>query len=162
MHRRPRLTSASPRTHHRRATVALLLGAVGGLSACSGAVEVADAPLAEDPACAKVAAAWPTTVANQAVVETTGAGATVRAWGDPTIVARCGVPALTPTTEQCIEADGLGWVVSDLSDGVRLTTYGKDPAVEILVPEAYAPAPLLLPAFADAAAALPDNGRSCL
>lgn len=67
-----------------------------------------------------------------------------------------------PTTQQCIDASGLDWVAEDLSDGVRLTTFGRDPAIEVLVPNAYAPAPLLLPAFADAVKVLPKNGHTCV
>ena len=33
-----------------------------------------------------------------------------------------------------------------LSDGASATTYGRDPAIEVLIPKAYAPEPLLLPA----------------
>jgi hypothetical protein len=84
-----------------------------------------------------------------------------RAWGDPAIIATCGWPALGPTTDECLEVDGVHWVVEQLSDGAKFTTYGRDPAIEVLVPAAYAPEPLLLPAFRAAARALPDNGRRC-
>ena len=52
-------------------------------------------------------------------------------------------------------------MVSPLSDGTKFTTFGTDPAIEVLVPKAYAPEPLLLPAFVPAAKALPTNGRHC-
>ena len=52
-------------------------------------------------------------------------------------------------------------MVERLSDGARFTTFGTDPAIEVLVPKAYAPEPLLLPAFGPAAKALPQNGRHC-
>jgi len=51
--------------------------------------------------------------------------------------------------------------VRKLSDGAAFTTFGRDPAIEVLVPQAYSPEPLLLPAFGDAARALPANGRTC-
>jgi hypothetical protein len=44
---------------------------------------------------------------------------------------------------------------------VRFTTYGRSPAIEILVPRAYQPEPLLLPAFGGAAAAIPQGARHC-
>jgi hypothetical protein len=44
---------------------------------------------------------------------------------------------------------------------VRFTTFGREPAIEVLVPHAYKPEPLLLPAFGPAAKALPTNGRTC-
>jgi hypothetical protein len=94
-------------------------------------------------------------------VATTAGTEAVAAWGDPPVIARCGVSALGPTTEQCLSVDGVDWVVREASDGAVLTTFGRDPAIEVLVPDAYAPEPLLLPAFAGAARALPSNGRTC-
>ena len=76
-------------------------------------------------------------------------------------IARCGVPALGPTTDDCIEVDGLGWVAQGLSDGTRFTTFGRDPAIEVLIPKDYAPEPLLLPAFTAAAEKLPTTSLAC-
>ena len=69
------------------------------------------------------------------------------AWGDPAIIARCGFAALSPTTLDCIQVNGIDWVVEPLDDGVAFTTYGRDPALEVLVPKAYAPEPMVLPDF---------------
>ena len=85
----------------------------------------------------------------------------MRAWGDPPIIARCGVPPIGPTTDQCIDVSGIDWVAHRLTDGVRFTTYGRTPAIEVLVPSAYQPEPLLLPALGAAAAASPQGGRRC-
>ena len=54
-----------------------------------------------------------------------------------------------------------GWIPEELSDGTRFTSFGTEPAIEVLVPDAYAPEGLLLPAFAPAAKALPPNGLAC-
>ncbi len=83
------------------------------------------------------------------------------AWGDPAIIATCGWPALGPTEQECLAVDGVDWVAEPLSDGVRFTTFGRTPALEVLVPDAYKPEPLLLPAFRAVAEALPGNGRRC-
>ncbi len=85
----------------------------------------------------------------------------VAAWGDPAVVARCGVTAIGPTEVECLEVDGVGWIPDPLSDGTRFTSFGTDPAVEVLVPSAYAPEGLLLPAFGPVAKALPGNGLAC-
>ncbi len=85
----------------------------------------------------------------------------VAAWGDPAVIARCGVGALAPTDTECVEIDGIGWIPDPLSDGTRFTTFGTDPAIEVLIPSDYAPEPLLLPVFAEAARALPTNGLAC-
>lgn len=93
-------------------------------------------------------------------VEGVTASATA-AWGDPAVIARCGMPPLAPTEVECVEVDGVGWIPQALSDGTRFTSFGTDPALEVLVPSRYAPEPLLLPAFSKAAKALPTNGLQC-
>ncbi|HET7399240.1 MAG TPA: DUF3515 family protein [Intrasporangium sp.] len=129
-------------------------------SACSRAVEVAVPSGADVPVCR--APAWPAAVGGRGRVETTPASAAVAAWGDPAIVARCGLAPLGPTSDPCVTVDGVDWVVRALSDGSAATTYGRDPALEVLVPAAYGPAPLLLPAFSQAARRLPATSRHCL
>ena len=132
------------------------------LSACSsGPVEVAVPSAAAGPACASAAPLWPSTVSGMALRETDPASAGVRAWGDPAVIARCGVAALGPTDTECVEVDGVGWIPQELSDGTKFTSFGTDPAVEVLVPGTYAPEPLLLPVFAPVAKALPTNGLAC-
>ncbi len=143
----------------RTVAAALSAAAIGVLSGCSDTVEVTAAGRGSDTVCAAVAAAFPAEVARQSR-RTTQAGGT-GAWGDPAVVARCGVPALAPTEVECLEVDGVGWIPQALSDGTRFTTFGTDPSLEVLVPAAYAPEPLLLPAFTSAARALPANGLAC-
>lgn len=140
--------------------VALGATAVVVLSGCSSAVEIAPAPEARSDPCREVASAWPDMAGGHERREVSDASAGA-AYGDPAIIARCGVPALAPTTEDCIEVDGMGWVAQKLSDGTRLTTFGRDPAIEVLVPSAYAPETLLLPAFTEAAEKLPKNSLAC-
>lgn len=93
--------------------------------------------------------------------DTTPDSRSVAAWGDPAVVARCGVGAPGPTDVECVEVDGVGWIPESLSDGIRFTTFGTEPAIEVLVPATYSPEPLLLPAFSAAAKALPRNGLLC-
>lgn len=124
-------------------------------------VEVVAADRAGDPACAAVARAWPGEVAGQSPVRTTADSPAVVAWGDPAIIARCGVTSPGPTTDECIDASGIDWVVQPLDDGTRFVTYGRSPALEVLVPHAYDPAPLLLGAFAEAGAQIEQGPRRC-
>ena len=137
------------------AALALLLGA------CSAGVEVSVPAGGSSPACAAVAARWPTTVGGKATVETSPAAPAVHAWGDPPVVARCGLPEPGPTTDQCLGVSGVDWVAHRLSDGVRFTTYGRSPAIEVLVPSDYRPEPLLLGAFTRAAQAVPQGEHRC-
>ncbi len=114
---------------------------------------------AAHPGCAD--AAWPATLSDLPRRDTSPGDPAVAAWGDPAVVARCGVAALGPTASECIEVDGQGWVADPLTDGTRFVSFGTDPALEVLVPSRYDPAPLLLPAFTDIAQALPRNGLEC-
>lgn len=136
--------------------------AAAALGACGSTVEAVPADRAGDPLCARVAQAWPETVANQSRVATTADDQGVAAWGDPAIIARCGVTSPGPTTHDCIEADGIDWVALPLDDGTRFVSYGRSPAVEILVPKAYAPEGVLLPAFAEATSHIPQGTHRCL
>ena len=79
------------------------------------------------------------------------------AWGDPPVIARCGLPAPAPTADSCVDVDGVDWVVRPLTDGSAAVTYGREPALEVLVPAEHGPVPLLLPAFGGAARALPET-----
>lgn len=132
----------------------------GTLLACSS-IEVAVPAGAGSAACRAAAAHWPKTAGGSPLQKTSSSSPAVRAWGDPPIIARCGLPAIGPTTDPCLDVSGIDWVAHQLSDGVRFTTYGRSPAIEILVPSAYQPEPLLLPAFDPAASALPQNQRHC-
>jgi hypothetical protein len=145
----------------RRTAAALGAAAVLVVAGCTdGTIEVSSAPRDGEPACASAAAAYPMEVSGHARRGTNADGAT-QAWGDPAIIARCGFDALAPTEVQCIEVDGVGWIPEELSDGTRFRSFGTDPALEVLVPKAYAPEPLLLPAFSAAVRALPTNGLVC-
>ena len=148
----------------RGARLSACLGAiliVGELLGCSS-TEVAVPADAGSAACRSAAAHWPKTVGGQRPQQTSSSSAAVRAWGDPAIIARCGLPAIGPTTDTCLDVSGVDWVAHQLTDGVRFTTYGRSPAIEVLVPSAYKPEPLLLPAFGAAAAAIPQGERRCL
>jgi len=131
------------------------------LGACSSAVQVAVPAGGSTAACAAVAARWPATVGGQHRVDTSPTAPAVRAWGDPAIIARCGLPEPGPTTDQCLGVSGVDWVAHRLSDGVRFTTYGRSPAIEVLVPKDYSPEPLVLGAFTAAARAVPQGPHHC-
>jgi uncharacterized protein DUF3515 len=155
------MTAARPPAARRRVTGLLVLGVAGVLfSGCSRGVEVAP-PAEAVPECAAVMDALPEMVADQERRPTEPESALTAAWGDPAIIAICGVLPLGPTTQDCLDVSGVDWVVHPLTDGTQFTTFGTTPALQVLVPDAYAPEPLLLPAFGSAARALPPNGRQC-
>lgn len=124
---------------------------------------VTAAPLAADPACARVAARWPERVAGQDRVDLADDVPAAAAWGDPAVVARCGVAPPPPTTRDCISADGVDWVATgSAADPVMVfVSYGRSPAIEVTVPAAYAPQPLVLGAFAPAAGEIDQGDHRC-
>jgi hypothetical protein len=80
------------------------------------------------------------------------------------VVLRCGLPEPAPTTRHCLTVDGVDWVVDESTDPVVFTSYGRSPALEVLVPLRYGRSRLTA-AVVDlrpVAAALPRTSRSCL
>jgi hypothetical protein len=135
---------------------ALLLAGCG-----DGSVRAVPFEQSDSPACRSVSALWPQTVGGleERVVAVQSSG--VAAWGDPPIVARCGKQPPAPTTDPCIDIDGVDWVATELDDGTMFTTYGRSPAVEVLVPEEYDTAPLWLPPFGDAVRQVEQTLGAC-
>lgn len=158
---------SSPRRREGLLPAVLLLlgvvaaGAVGMAAFAGGPVEVALPVEVDDPACTAASAHWPREVDGQVRAETEPSDPRVAAWGDPAVIARCGMPSLGPTENLCVVVNGVDWVVEDLGDGARLTTFGRKPAIEVLVPKERGPGPQVLPAFADAAKELPRSDLAC-
>ena len=122
------------RTVSRVIVAATLTAATASLlSGCSAAVSLEPAPAANDADCAYVSVALPQTVADLPKRDT-DAQAT-GAWGSPaSILLRCGVAVPEPTTLECTSVNGVDWIIDDSdAPNYRFTTYGRDPAVEVIV-----------------------------
>ncbi len=117
----------------RRALTALLAGsALLSVSACASTANVDAAPYAADPECAEVMLALPEAIGDHQVRETNAQGTAV--WGDPmAVIARCGVEPPGPSTEHCVSADGVDWLSVEEDENWRLTSYGREPAVEVIL-----------------------------
>jgi len=163
VHGRPHLSGrglSAPR-------VAVLLAAVVALA--TGAffllrhqpVEVAVPDGGADPACAAMADRLPSRLLDHGRVATSPSSPAVAAWGEPAIIWRCGVTPPGPTTQDCIAVNGIDWVVQPLDDGTGFVTYGRDPAVQVLVPDDYAPETFALTALAAAVGSVPQNEHRC-
>lgn len=120
----------------RAGVVAAGLALVGG---CSGAdaVVVAPAPSASAPVCAQVLLLSPYELLGQERRTTTSQAS--RAWGDPPIVLRCGVDPPGPSPERCVRVtsdagESVDWLAVEGDDAWVFVTYGRTPAVEVLVP----------------------------
>ena len=115
-----------------------LLAATGVVSAlvltgCTTTVHLEPAPQANDPLCADVSVRLPDSVSGLER-RWTDAQATA-AWGDPTaVILSCGFDAPAPTTQQCVSISGVDWIVDETDyPNLRMTTYGREPAVQVYV-----------------------------
>jgi uncharacterized protein DUF3515 len=152
VHRRSRL---------RATTAAVVLPVLALLAGCSHKVDADLPPDAANPACARLADRLPATLLHEHRRDTDPASPALAAWGDPAIVLRCGVTPPGPTTEQCTAVDGIDWVVRRLDHGYGFTTYGRVPAVQVVVPEHYAPETFALTGLSAAIATIPQGEHRC-
>ena len=126
--------------------VALLAGALA-LSACGGGnvhVDRFGVSASGRSACAKLVAALPEKLADQARRTVTGS-AYAAAWGDPAIVLRCGVSRPKSfRSDPCFTRNGIGWSIpgkqaDDLGDDLVMTLAFRDPIVQVQLPAHYRP-----------------------
>src|SRR5437868_7789473 len=117
-----------------RTTVAFSLAAASVLavSACAPTVDVTAATDAANPACAPMMVALPDAIGDSKLRKTNSQA--TAAWGDPSLVIlRCGVNVPGPTTDRCVTVNGVDWVIKEGDPVWTLTTYGREPATEILM-----------------------------
>lgn len=119
----------SPRAFALIAVLALL----PGLAACSTTVSMQPAEEANDPACAQIISRLPESISGQER-RWTDAQAT-GAWGNPaSILLTCGLEAPGPSTLPCRPFDGVDWLVDEsqaAENRYTLTTFGREPAVQV-------------------------------
>lgn len=115
------------------AAVLLAASAAVVLSGCAPAVDVSAAKDSTNPACAPTMVALPDSLADTAQLRETTSQATA-AWGDPSLVIlRCGVNPPGPTTDRCVGVNGVDWVIKEGNPTWTLTTFGRKPAVELVL-----------------------------
>jgi hypothetical protein len=149
-----------------RRSFALLavLALLPGLAACSTTVAMQPAEGANDPACAQVISRLPQSISGQER-RWTDAQAT-GAWGTPaSILLTCGLEAPGPSTLPCRPFDGVDWLVDEsqaAENRYTLTTFGREPAVQVYLDYAEASsadvAQALAPLIRDY---LPATGQVC-
>lgn len=157
-----------------RRAVAALLGLLAfvlalTLSGCTPTVSLHPGPAATATQCAALIVRLPATLGSAAKRETDAQG--TAAWGDPqSVVLRCGVDRVPAA--YCQTINGVDWTVRALPGGGQnpryvLTTYGRNPATEVVVDTARIHSSDAMPpistAVADAVKATAhcaDTGRS--
>ena len=131
------------------------------LTACAAAVPLQPAADATNSSCADLIVHLPVMVADQPERETNAQG--TGAWGDPaTVLLHCGVDVPGPTTLPCRSINGIDWIEDD-SDApqYRFTTYGRDPATEVVIDSEKVSGSTVLVDLAGAVSNIPATGK-CL
>jgi len=131
------------------ATGVAVLAALALITGCSGGdtveVDSFDVSAAGHEACPALLEDLPAEVAGQPRRRTSGS-TFAAAWGKDAIVLRCGVgrPKEYDKFAACQHADGVDWfvpdrIIEDQSADVVMTTLGRSPAIEVVVPAGYRP-----------------------
>ena len=145
------------------ARVALFAAAAAtalALTSCSPVVDVTPAKDAANAACAPKMLALPDAIGD-AKLRKTNAQATA-AWGDPSaVILRCGVNVPGPTTDRCVSVNGVDWVIKEGNPVWTLTTYGREPATEILMDPDKISSATVLADLSNAAQKIPAT-RNCV
>jgi hypothetical protein len=115
---------------------------------------------ATNPACADVIVRLPDSIGTD-VRRETNAQATA-AWGNPaSILLRCGVAVPGPSTLLCVTLKGIDWLRDDSgAPNYVFTTYGRDPAVEVVINGNEASGTDTLIALSNAVGSIPAT-RAC-
>ena len=103
------------------------------LAGCAPTVALEPAVNANTTECANMMVRLPDTVAELPRRSVTAQS--TAAWGEPVaVIIRCGLPTPPPSTLPCATVEGIDWLRDD-ADAPRFvfTTYGLDPATEVIV-----------------------------
>lgn len=143
----------------RRAILASVLAiATVLLTACTPTVSMKPAEHANDPLCAEVMVRLPKAIGEFDRVWT-DAQAT-GAWGvnPPVVALTCGSNAPAPTAKlQCATLGGVDWLVDEEDfPNLLMTTYGRQPAVQVLVNTEAISSNVALLALASAVSQIPE------
>ncbi|MBD8045425.1 DUF3515 family protein [Arthrobacter sp. Sa2BUA2] len=130
------------------------------LTGCTPVADVDAAADAANPDCASVLVAVPEDLAGSQQRETSSQA--TAAWGSPSqIILRCGVPVPGPTTDACATVNGIDWVLREEGSLWTATTYGRDPAIEVLFDTNQVASSTVLVELENAVSRI-DQTRECL
>lgn len=139
-------------------TAALL--ASSALAGCTATVSLEPATDANNPACAEVSVRLPDELdSNQK--RRTNAQATA-AWGNPAVVLlRCGIEPVYASTLPCVTAGEVDWLVDATeAPSYRFVSFGRKPAVEVIIDSKKASGVTALEALAPAVSRI-EATRQC-
>jgi hypothetical protein len=113
---------------------AVALIALGALTGCAQTVSLEPAEDAQNAGCAEVSVRLPDAVGDLPLRETNAQG--TGAWGTPaSVLLRCGVAIPDrASTLPCVLVEDVYWLRDDADAPTYVfTTYGRDPATEVIV-----------------------------
>ncbi|PZE25510.1 DUF3515 family protein [Curtobacterium sp. MCLR17_042] len=149
------------RTPRTLAIVGAVITLAAGLTGCTNAVSMSAAPSANAAACAAVQVRLPATVDSKFDLRNTNAQATA-AWGEPEVaIYHCGVAVPTVSDLPCFSQGGVDWIRDDRGDQVVYTTFGRSPAVQVVV-DSTKTTSSVVQELSDAVSSLPKDGHECL
>lgn len=127
------------------------------LAGCSATVVVDAAPDSNNPDCAEVMVRLPEEI-GEAGSRYTSSQAT-KAWGDPSsVIFRCGIEPVEASALPCVSAGEVDWLVDDSAAPLfRFISFGRDPAVEVIVDSENASGIGALEAIAPAVSVIEPN-----
>jgi hypothetical protein len=147
------------------ALAAGLLVTLATLTACAPTVALEPAGDANNAGCADVIVRLPDTVADLTRRETNAQS--TAAWGSPEVpnqpgvLLRCGVDVPAASTLPCVPLEGVYFLRDDSDpDFLKFTTFGRDPAIDVIVDTNTVPG-VALNELLPALAFLPTNGLEC-
>lgn len=145
----------------RLAAIAALAPLALLLAACTPTITLTPAPDATNADCAEIVVRLPDTIDDLPQRETDAQATS--AWGAPdsAVLLRCGVEVPGPSTLPCFTVKGVDWLRDDTDAPTFVfTSYGRDPAVEVVVDAELTSGTSALVAIANAVGTLPAE-RQC-
>ena len=136
----------------RKFTLALALLSLTG---CAATVNLEPAQDANDPACAEVSVRYPDEIGDLKQRYTNAQATT--AYGDPAaVLVRCGLEPVFASTLPCVSAGEVDWLVDDAdAPNFRFISFGRTPAVEVIVDSESASGITALESLSQAVSKLP-------
>ncbi|TBO60168.1 DUF3515 domain-containing protein [Streptomyces kasugaensis] len=116
---------------------AILAGGVIAFAIDSPSSVMESAPNASSPLCGEIAKKYPREILGEARSDVELPGVAV--WGESTVILRCGLTPPRPTLDPCFNVNGVDWVLEEGKSGEgmkTLITYGRNPAVEVVISDA--------------------------
>lgn len=143
------------------AALGVVTALAAGLTGCTNAVSMTAAPSADAAACAAAQVRLPETVDTKYELRNTNAQSTA-AWGDPSAALyHCGVAVPTVSDLPCFSQGSVDWIRDDQDERVVYTTFGRDPAVQVVIDTSKTTSQVLQD-IGTAVDTLPKDGHKCL